>query len=148
MAAAIAAAERHRLKGRMTVKVHGCRELRDHQLIGKADPFAELEVGKEKMKTLVHKDGGESPVWNEAFLLNLDGSADSVDLRIRVFTHGHIHHTQIGRCDVQMYSTIEKHGYGKQAEFELKHPDDYSKIVGFIILTFEKFDGEGGPTGK
>jgi hypothetical protein len=123
----------HKLTGRLTVTIHGCRDLYVHNFIGTPDPFAHLWLDDESYKTRVHKDGGSAPSWEQTFLFNPKGSKGSNHLKIEVINEGTLKNTVVARVDLNIFEALSK-GSGKR-EYELRAENDFSRIMGFIAIS-------------
>lgn len=63
--------------------VHSARNLTNRELIGKMDPFAQVHLSNSKdadFKTKVAKDGHLNPVWEQAYIFNLEGREELLHL--------------------------------------------------------------------
>lgn len=59
------------LVDKLTINVVGASQIRDRDVIGKQDPYCIMMWGDKKFQTRTHKKGGQDPVWNEAYIINL-----------------------------------------------------------------------------
>ena len=46
------------------------------------DPFAVLELGKQKYETQVINGGGKKPVWNEKVIFEVDGTSQALTVSV------------------------------------------------------------------
>lgn len=130
------------LTGRLTLTIHGAHRLTNKTLLSTMDPFVKIYTSNsdEKFKTRVHTDGGQTPVWNQTFVFNLQGVEDL--FHINVFhetTFGG--NDEIGRFDGPWEKLIydnQKHTY------ELSDPNSFTKSAGTIDLSVS-FQGAGLP---
>ncbi len=70
------------MKGTLRIRAYGALLVTDKDVIGKMDPYAILEVGTQKFKTISAQGMGLNPVWNEEFVFNI--GADE-ELKITVY---------------------------------------------------------------
>jgi hypothetical protein len=126
-------------KGKLTLTVHRGEELRDVQLIGKQDPYCELTIGSEKFKTKVHDDGGKNPVWNQAFLFNLDGKSDKLSVLIK--DKEVLSDRNIARVDIPLMTLLKEE---KQQKIQVYNPENFTQVAGSLYVTAQ-FEGTGGP---
>jgi hypothetical protein len=127
------------MKGALTVTAHLAANLKDTATMGKQDPYCKLVVGSTTFKTKVHNDGGRNPVWQQAFLFNLEGKEDV--LHIYVMEQGTMSDSDIGRCDIDL-KTLCSH-LGKKA-YPLVDRSNFTQSAGTMELTAE-FKGTGAP---
>ncbi|KAG6555003.1 hypothetical protein Mapa_003035 [Marchantia paleacea] len=71
--------------GTVEVFLIGASGIKDTELFGKADPYATLACGKQKLRSNVATNQGSKPVWNQRFSFYIDDSA--TDLQIKIFNH-------------------------------------------------------------
>ncbi len=64
------------MKGNLKVNVISANLMKDTDLIGKMDPYFEIQVGSQKNKSQVSKDQGTKPVWNQEFAFKVDGESE------------------------------------------------------------------------
>jgi len=49
----------------IAIEIHECKNLREVNLLGKQDPYVQVIVGDQKVRTKEHEQGGKTPKWNE-----------------------------------------------------------------------------------
>jgi len=57
--------------GKMELKIVRGLLYKNTEMFGKMDPFIQLEYNKMKMKTQTADEGGETPVWDHTFNLDI-----------------------------------------------------------------------------
>ncbi|KAG0209515.1 hypothetical protein BGX28_010288 [Mortierella sp. GBA30] len=64
----------------LSIVAHGASNLKDVEMFGKQDPYFRftLDISEPKtfQKTFVHKNAGQTPVWNQSFEIPLNGEPD------------------------------------------------------------------------
>ncbi|MCO5597870.1 hypothetical protein L7F22_051955 [Adiantum nelumboides] len=61
------------------VKAHG---LKDVESFGKSDPYATVTIGTQKQQSRTVHDGGENPVWNQSFLIEIPDGPQELDITV------------------------------------------------------------------
>jgi len=68
-----------KLDGMLKLTVFKGRDLYNTSMMGKQDPFVEIIVGEEKLKTKTHSRGGQFPVWGEDFTVSITPEMNFVE---------------------------------------------------------------------
>ncbi|CAM9490232.1 unnamed protein product [Choristocarpus tenellus] len=86
----------------LIICVKRAEQLKDVQIIGAQDPYANLWVGTggQKVKTKVHKAGGIMATWNETFMFNIEGINPNEHLKIEVKNKNVTDTRSIGKGDI------------------------------------------------
>jgi hypothetical protein len=129
------------ISGRLTVTFHEGKDLVDKD-IGKQDPFCTATIAGEKLKTKTHKQGGKSPVWEQALLFNMKGVDAKECLHVQCWDEDTLSNDKIGRADIPLKYLFE-HAWEKKdgAWFQIVDFDNFKKICGYLRLSI-KWDGD------
>ncbi|CAM6128166.1 unnamed protein product [Calypogeia fissa] len=71
--------------GTVEVFLIGAVGIKDTEVFGKADPYAFLICGKQKLRSNTASNQGSKPSWNQKFSFYIDDNA--TDLQIKIFNH-------------------------------------------------------------
>jgi len=128
------------INGLLTITVHEGKDLHATD-IGKMDPFLELSITHEKLKTKTIKKGGRNPKWDQALLFNMKNVDVKQNLHILAWDEDMLRNDKIGRADIPLTSVFE-HCYEKKdgAWFQMVFHDDHKKIAGYLRLSI-KWEG-------
>ncbi|BBN01278.1 hypothetical protein MPTK1_2g06120 [Marchantia polymorpha subsp. ruderalis] len=74
--------------GTVEVFLIGASGIKDTELFGKADPYATLACGKQKLRSNVATNQGSKPVWNQRFSFYIDDQA--TELQIKILNHNYL----------------------------------------------------------
>lgn len=69
--------------GLLDVRIERAALTRDTELIGKMDPYVEIVLGGQKVRTSVKDEAGKTPVWMEQYTLSMTNQLEQ--LRLTVF---------------------------------------------------------------
>ncbi len=85
--------------GTLTLKIPSAKIAKDHDLIGKMDPFATITIGDQHFKTKVAKSAGQDPKWDDVFNIPI---RDQHDVKIEVFDKDTFGSSLIGQTVIPM----------------------------------------------
>lgn len=117
-------------QGTLELILHEAKELRNVQMIGKQDPYCVVQLGKIKVKTRVHDDGGKGAKWEDTLRIPLRGQEDEVILRFFVMDKNTLSDTEIGRAELQVRDVIARQEARKW--LQISHNN---KLAGQICFT-------------
>jgi len=133
----------HKVYGKMHVTVHRASDLRDVESFGsKMDPYFIAECGLENFKSKVANKQHRNPSWDDSFVLNLDGKADT--LHLKFYDSNRLKDSIIGRCDLALGMLC---GTSGPTWFDVVEFENFNKIAGKVLLT-TSFTGRGGGRAK
>jgi hypothetical protein len=118
--------------GTLTVTIVKGVDLNDIQTLGKMSPFAKLRVGNEEFTTKTHASGARNPLWNQAFIFNLDGKEAA--LHVTILNKGTLSDGIIGRVDIPITGLLKA---SAETAFTLVNPSDFKKGAGNIMIKTE-----------
>ena len=87
---------------------------RDVDMVGKQDPFVELELGKWEWKSKVIQSGGKNPVWNETVEIPVEKFDKKLEIKVK--------DEDIGSSETVCEAKIEIGDFCKQASCEKAVP--------------------------
>lgn len=122
--------------GLLHINVVQGRLTRDVEAFGKQDPYVKITYLGTKYKTRVHESGGKTPVWNQAFDINIGSISD--DIHFEVKDNDTIGATVIGTATIKASSLCFNNGVRDWFTFEYK-----GRSIGQILLE-TKFTPVGG----
>lgn len=64
------------VQGTLLVRPQAAKFLKNHELIGKMDPYAVIFLGEQKFQTQVAKAGGLEPIWHDILQLPINGQQE------------------------------------------------------------------------
>lgn len=104
--------------GSLTLKIPAAKLIKDHDLIGKMDPYCIVTVGDQQFKTQIAKSAGLDPKWEDVFNIPLNGQPE---VKIQVFDDELFGKELIGQTSIptqaligqpqgNIYNLVEKDG--------------------------------------
>lgn len=123
--------------GKFTIKIIQGKNLKaGHGVLGKANPFVQIQLGSHEVSTSVHREGGRNPVWNSLFEFDI---RNEKELNINVLDKG-----PIGRDIFMGKATINLLDWMAQENFSgtVELLDHSGGVAGGLVVEalFHKFD--------
>lgn len=94
--------------GHLQLKIVSGKLTRDVETFGKMDPYVTCEYLGQKYKTIIHEDGGKTPVWNHTFDIPIGALSD--DMQFYVKDNDVVGATEIGSAIIKASSLCINNG--------------------------------------
>jgi len=115
------------LKGKLTVTVHGAKDLQSVQMMGKMDPYCVVTLGDQSIKGTICRKGGKRPFWNETIVF---GTTTEPVCIIQMMDKDTITADDtIGVCEIDLQEVKEEGRQAKWLELHYKR-----KLAGEILV--------------
>ena len=109
-------------------------------LLGKMDPYCVIKAWGEKHKTKVHKNGGASPKWDQAFLINCKDTPSKETIEFTVWDSDIGMDDKSSQTEIKLHDLLTKIGASDPVWFQMMHPKKKSQDAGYLRVEVS-FDG-------
>ncbi|GJJ11258.1 hypothetical protein Clacol_005490 [Clathrus columnatus] len=109
------------LKLFISISILALRHLKDSHTFYKQDPYAVIELNGEKHQTKVEPKGGQHPVWDDEFRLDVYNTTSASDrkLKVSVFSKEYREDELIGEAEIDIGETLKKGEFDEWVTLEL-----------------------------
>jgi hypothetical protein len=141
--------EAMQLNGTLDLVIVEAENLKKGELIGKMDPYCEVELRGKTFKTEHCKDGHLNPKWNETLNFRLENVNLNEQIHFMIYDKETIKDNKIGRCDITLQELADRCKSGDLCTLELQTFGLINKGKPAGVLKVKPlFNGTGWPCAR